>query len=475
MKNRRILICSILLIFVALFFNSCQVLVEAFNSPVKGFFKEYTETAAIQSETVNSTYLTDASGKRCFPSDADGKITFYLRNPQNYSLNMTYAFTNSSGLSNTSSVSVSQTSDKAVAVLTFPQAFLYANEGGKNISGKINLYEPKSGRTFNSYDVSFTANSAPLGVQNAVIMTTSQGGGNYVICFYMPVTQGTIHESDTKTISVNNFTRYFSSDGSSFYTDKALSSEDTSSFLSSYTESLYAIPDKPEFDATKDISGFVPCYYMTGVAYSEDESKFTLKITDDAGLSTSAYISNKAHKLAQVQIYNGSNLFDGGTIGADEDLGKAILTLKHSNLDIEGNSLSTDIKAFYQILQDGSLVESGVKSLPAQIYVPSGTGYSIKAYASADYCIDSDITCTSQEVKVSRSGNYYVSSSGNNDEGSGSKSSPYRTIDKCLEIMQDQITNFGVLNEGYNIYLLSDLSPASSDTFDSDHNYSLIV
>ncbi|MCR4790549.1 MAG: hypothetical protein K5839_05665, partial [Treponemataceae bacterium] len=46
--------------------------------------------------------------------------------------------------------------------------------------------------------------------------------------------------------------------------------------------------------------------------------------------------------------------------------------------------------------------------------------------------------------------------------------------DKCLEIMQDQITNFGVLNEGYNIYLLSDLSPASSDTFDSDHNYSLI-
>ena len=81
-----------LLLFISLFFLSCgDILSPAFDEPVRAYFEEYTNNAAIEKHTFPSG-VENPDGILCVTSESDGVISFEMRNPQKYLLNFDFDF-----------------------------------------------------------------------------------------------------------------------------------------------------------------------------------------------------------------------------------------------------------------------------------------------------------------------------------------------------------------------------------------------
>ena len=208
-----------ILIFV-FFLVSCDfenLLEPSYNDPVKEYLKEYTENAAIEKVTLPSGEK-NPQGILCLSSLSDKTLSFYLRNPQNYILNFDFDFNEDEiqSVAQSGGYGFIQNSDKKSGTLTLNKDFLYSvdagNIGKKNISGFITITEPKSGRNFESYPISFHANTAPPSVQGAVFQRSSEGDdAKYIICFFMPDMSHNsmaLHTKDTRIIYVNDEKKY---------------------------------------------------------------------------------------------------------------------------------------------------------------------------------------------------------------------------------------------------------------------------
>ena len=81
-----------LLLFISLFFlSSGDILSPAFDEPVRAYFEEYTNNAAIEKHTFPSG-VENPDGILCVTSESDGVISFEMRNPQKYLLNFDFDF-----------------------------------------------------------------------------------------------------------------------------------------------------------------------------------------------------------------------------------------------------------------------------------------------------------------------------------------------------------------------------------------------
>src|SRR5574344_2929382 len=78
--------------FIIFLLASCAF----FDEPVKEYFEEYTESAAVISFLFDGDYPKNASGVYCIPSGADRTVTFSIRNPQFYSINSAVNFSSES-------------------------------------------------------------------------------------------------------------------------------------------------------------------------------------------------------------------------------------------------------------------------------------------------------------------------------------------------------------------------------------------
>ena len=113
-----------------------------------------------------SSYTVNSSGLKSYASYEDMGMNFILRNPQNYKLDFSYSFDNPlvAAKKQSGDVTFIQSEDRTSVKLIFSQRFLNeidkGNIGGKNLSGQIVMFEPKSGRYFESYRVSFSSNTS---------------------------------------------------------------------------------------------------------------------------------------------------------------------------------------------------------------------------------------------------------------------------------------------------------------------------
>ena len=97
-----------------------------------------------------------------------------------------------------------------------------------------------------------------------MIQLTAANDGEYILCFYLPVVNGTVHEKDTKILKINNRTWYFSKDGKKIYTDIQCTNEDTENFATSMT--VYPLDEGGSgFDPSTCPAGYVPWFYKTGI------------------------------------------------------------------------------------------------------------------------------------------------------------------------------------------------------------------
>ncbi|MBQ8681121.1 MAG: leucine-rich repeat domain-containing protein [Treponema sp.] len=473
-----------LLLFISLFFLSCgDILSPAFDEPVRAYFEEYTNNAAIEKHTFPSG-VENPDGILCVTSESDGVISFEMRNPQKYLLNFDFDFSESEikDFVESSDYSFTQASDRAGGTLTFSRDFLNrvdaGNLAGKNISGSITIVEPKSGRSFKSYPISLHANTAPPSVQGAAFQRSSESDdAKYIVCFFMPNMNHNLmalHTRDTHVIYVNGEKKYTKQgliyNSGTKDEDGNWTISDLDSNFSSSAPTMYSLTGETDaftFDSSKCPEGYSPLYYITDEPVTTETKTCTLTILDDDGLSSSVAISNKASQLNPPAF----SVESSTSYGADEDTGLYAIKITHDGLCTDGSS-SGSVTINYTITETtGALVfnngsASSITSSSfgsATIYLPQGT-YSVTAAASKNYYITSE-EVTKTSVKITQSAVFYVSQNGSDSLNTGKRASPYRTIDKATDAFTE-----GILSALYEsdaeciIYVMSDLTPPDDFT-----------
>ena len=428
------------ILLLGLFFTSCDL----FNVPVKEFLKEYTEEAQIVSHSISTTTALDKDGMACVPSNNDVVLTYTVRNPQSYNLNYDLLF---SYLELPDGVTLSYTpeasreitkTDYSTFTLTLPANFLNECECGVyDISPTITVYEPKSGRYFNNYSVPIKSNSAPPVIASPVMYHTSVNNSDtYVIYFNLPGTTkcstGICRDLSTLTINGTNYPITMSSGAISF------SSSNLSVLATSATVSEDAVNFEITFTPSTDTSSAQSVRFATGVGVNnDDEVTFTITLTDDAGFSSSTVVSNKAVKIAPVQItkLDGTDIANNGSYTQDND---SYRTIKIAPPATSSDVNTSDATVVYEITRAPSssgtyaAYASGSQVGGKTINLAPGV-YKIVAHAYKSGFADS-ITSTITNVKVT-AGKIYVDAGDSTSECYGSLDEPFTDIQSAVNFV----------------------------------------
>lgn len=480
-KNSKICLFSI---FISLFhLTSCEL----FNTSLNDYLEEYTEKAAIEIMKTSCEIRTDKYGNKCIGSDSDIDFTFLLRNPKDFQLDMEFLLESST---TPNEYTVTQTDDKKVAAFSIPFSDLKTKElSGENLNGKITLKNHiYTYLEYSSFPVELRIDSVPPAVKNAMIQLTNASNGEYVLCFYLPVVNGTVHEKDTKTLKINNRTWYFSKDGKKIYTDIQCTAEDTQNFASSMT--VYPLDDVGTgFNSSNCPEGYFPWFYKTGITESTQEHRFTVTIEDDAGFTSNANVSSQGYQLEPVtfEIESSANQFEAinenTSYNANSESATAKIRIVHSGKTVSSSAFPDgkdcgDVDVAYAVYSQSNTIDPNPyktgkvkvsKDNPGIIELPYGENYYIKADVSKDYYLDSD-TAIQKINEIKRNSNtYYVSSSGDtgNDTYYGLQKGGLGTRQKPFKSLQDvvaDITNYNDSYSDYSINLLSNLTLGQTAT-----------
>lgn len=477
-------------IFSSLIFSSCNfetVFTPDWDEPAKHFFKEYTEKAAIEMHELASEYPQGPDKITYLTSENDVTVTFYLRNPMDFILEPSFVIDEGSS----DGVEIIQDPiDRGLIYLTYPQSFLFERDcNNKNISGTVKLFRPKTEQYYESYSYTYKVNSAPPAVQRAIFQADSINGPErkYIVCFYIPeLTHESmkVHKNDTRIIFIDGIDeahkKYFN--GGKIY-NKAekndagewIYSEEDSAFTSSVS-SCQPLSDGITFDQG-GISGYSQVFWTTDDVITDNEVSHTFRIVDDAGFYSETAIKNTAKKLSDpIQETD-------ETKSVDDDTGLYAYTFKHNQETTDGTVVPGEIKYFYTVTETnginvfaagssnvytGTTVSSDGKTV---IQLPSGK-YKIDITAAKDYYVTSNVVSV-DNISVSGSANIYLSNTGFDNENTGGKSSPFKTIDRALKALENRndssldyhfIIDGGALVKECNEIDLSGL--ASSVTFE---------
>ncbi len=455
------------------------------QEPVREWFDYYTDTAAVDSDRVISSYNTNASGVICFESNGDRSITLYLRNPQQYRLDFTYEFTNEYMQSyvesnfGTSFVTFIESADGNTALMVFSEAFLYAVDMGrctdsngkviKDISGNITLTESTSRRSFDKYGLVLSADSKPSRIRSA--MFQRNGGQNdpssrYVLCFYLQNLEDTINYADLHKI-------YIGSNLWTFETGNYNSITSSSSGLS-LTPPSDLKNLNGETTVFPSIDGYTAFYYTTNV-YPEGAAglvSYTIKVVDDAGLYEETTVTTQTEQLSPPVI----SADNDSSQSPDDETGLYSLVISHPRTTLRYNEstnefdtvsgLSASPTIVYTIKQGTTLVKTGAGTAPVTVSLSPGSGYSVTAYAYCKGYVDS-AEVTNTGIKVTGTSTFYVSSSGNDTSGTGYKGNPFKTISRAFTAITDSRASSDAAIT-YAIKLLTDISVDDWSTVTGD-------
>lgn len=246
-------------------FTSCENGL-TWNEPVRDYLDKYSNTAAIEKHEISCEYLKDSSDEICIPSDGAKTVTFYLRNPRQYTLNP-ITFSISDG-----GITVEQdTSDRTVIRVTYSESYLEAHDGGESIGGTIGLTESETLREFDPYTFNLKCNTPPPGVKGGMV---NKADGKYWVCFYLPkgILANSIHNKETHTLYIDG-QEIASGDADALY-NESLSRPDL----------LPLEEGGVVFSATAP-SNYSPFYWETDHDPIGDAS-WKVKLVDEHGLSS---------------------------------------------------------------------------------------------------------------------------------------------------------------------------------------------
>ena len=401
-------------------FTSCAL----FENDVADFMEKYTETAAIEQHTINVETYNDASNQLCIASDGDAEITLLMRNPKKFSLIPSVDFNNLASNYSRSVVAINQ-EDTFTVKLSLPQEFLIPVDEGKDITALINLHEPMSGRDFDRYTINLSCNTKPPLILNPTIM--NKGNQVFVIAFDMPeVVELVVRHKDLANIIINGVSYPLSVDSEGNF-----NFPDTSRFSTSWKSSYAEIGGKTFNHEDNDRA----VYFETGEAFSADDKSYTIVLADAAGLTTEILASTVITKINKPSIYEVQESGREKTLDASKTISlstlasteKGSIRIKAPTTDNTGSALLTPVTLYYNIYngtkKKAVFYNSGSFSGSKDISLAVGTWY-VEVYAEAtNYESSSPLKC---DIRVADN-SIYVSASGD-DEGDGSASEPFATI-----------------------------------------------
>lgn len=447
--------CLFFFLFFA--FNSCTFFTDSWNKPVKEYFKEYTETAAVtQYKIASADYVLDDSGAVVLSSSQDAVFNLYIRNPQQYKFsvsdNMFYSFERLDydkaekklgEKPDFSITSLEQDSDLSILTLTYPAEFLAKSETGFDISPTINLKNPHSKADFGNYtSLKVLCNSPPPLIFGAVVYKDSVNS-KYVVLFNMPSKSllSGIHQ-DIVCVKINDFESAvkINEDGTfSFENAKFEKGNVSASFK----------PGLSDF-----VENGQPAAFYTEDIFTDKTIEYSLLLKDSAGLYTEVKTSIESVRLNPVILQNadGNEIASGESISQDEDISYATIKLVPASTAKDGSNSSDSIVVYevYQGTDDsGKIIFSGKNSGGEKVLqIPAGENF-VRVYSHKDLYADS--VPVEYGIKVLKS-TLYVSSSGSDSENNGSKSSPFATIMHAISSNGfDDITAENVLRLSGNI------------------------
>lgn len=410
--------------------TSCQL----FEADVADFMEKYTETAAIEAHEFNVETYNDQTPQLCIASEEDAVISLYMRNPKKFTLIPTVEFINLDSTFSTSDVTINQ-DDTNTITLSLPQTFLVPVDEGQDITAKISLKEPMSGRDFDRYTVDVHCNTIPPQILNPTIL--NKNNEQFVLAFDMPNEyEVAVRHKDLTEVVINGKSYPLSvttKDDTDLedtkyaeytFTDSACKRERASSYI--------AINDK---DFTHNSRTSV--YVETGDPFLQNEHKeFTLTLKDRAGLSSTVTASTVITKLQMPQILdqNGAEITEGGLTGIpfDEDQQLGSITIIPPTKDHKGKTVpqTTVYYKVYQATGSGLLYTSGSTTEAKTIELPQDT-YRVEAYAK---CIGYENSATNTVIFRFMNNALFVSANASN--GDGSPAHPYATISEALADIQ---------------------------------------
>ena len=470
-KNKMKKIFKNLLIFSLIcVFSSCEFFTDSFNAPVKDFFKDYTETAAIMLHEFSvETYKNPKTEKLTISSLQDLDISLYLRNPQDYN------FSTEKNLSLTiqdhtdESYSLKQDSiDKAKLTLRLTKEFLKKvevdsknNDSCKNIELLFELKHPVSLAEFESYSLNFDCDTVPPAIFSPVYYVTTSSYSNssmqknYVIAFNMP------KKSEVCSLGVHNDLEKLLIDETEY--EISIADDGTISFPNNNLEIIAGDVNTIEGIEPKNIKfvtqdDYQPFYFVTNKQISIEGTKATLSLVDKGNFSSKIDIFSNSRKLGDVLLKANDTVFTSETEiielnqEANESYVNVTIIPPSVSVDLNGKEEAVpDVFVKYTIknLNTGEIFESGVNNGKdsVQIKIPSGK-YSIECVAQKDSYADSVTTFGQISIQTV---NICVSADGNDQTGNGSEEKPFATIQKAQTMFTD------ISNEKNTIYLLSDI------------------
>lgn len=283
---------------LALFSGCKNPASSSWEEPVRDYFEEYTNTAAIEKHEINSESIKDKNNTSCVSSDGTKTLTFYLRNPREYTLITDFPPAVEAG------VTIEQDrQDKTIIRVTYPQDYLVANEGGGQIGGTIHLAESETLREFDSYSFSLKCNTPPPAVTRQCV-NASNSTNTYWVCFWLPTAElaNPIH-SDVKTLYIKGVTT------------KAVDIADLAAENASDPGDLAALDNTAAF--TPPTSGtYTAFYYNTGRTVRTGENiQWSIYLEDNDGLKSKTMTASTKTTPVHMTI-NGGDLL---TTNDDED------------------------------------------------------------------------------------------------------------------------------------------------------------
>ena len=499
-KKRRLGLSGFLSFLFIFLITSCN----QFNASVYEYLEHYSDEAFIGGADIIEKLEEQYEGIDCIESNGDKIITLWLANPQEYNIIANYHFDDSRINEDfiQDGVSLTQSEDKWSITLRFSKAFLdkvdigtleeLDNQGNptgrqqKNLSGFITLVDADSGRVFSEdkpFHLSVMVDSTPPRAQGVVFQKLNS---KYVICFNLPVMNGTVHEKDTKDLYVGNrhYNIVYSGNSMSIQNDNGTVA---SEFSITSGQLLTGVTDLDGSASTFVVlPGCNQIYYKTDIDPSTQEDEISYKITlkDDYDFDNPVTVSNQMAKLEQPTI----NFTSSDSVSVRETDGKADLIISHTgNASYkDGNGLIQSKQCpspviEYEIFDNsGHSVKSGHGAAPVTVSLERGKYY-VEAYAQAEGFCDGDkytgFGSSSSSVFTLKSPLlYYVRNTGNSNNN-GSSLFPFDSIDRAIqEINTNHLPLIADGSVQYTIRLLSDISsPATisniaGSTFTLDGN-----
>ena len=398
----------------------CSIGCKFFNQPMLDYLEEWTNTAQVSKHTFDDTYpvIGDITN---IPSGKDRVITYYLINPQSYTLDSSVTFAHDDSLvvnnktpSDFATVEQDAT-DKNIIRLTLKNSvgatgILPLDGDGTEITPTITIREPNSGRFFGSYTVPVRVNSAPAGISSPIILCNTKDN-TYVICFNMPDmnTTSSIHR-DIVSLTVSGFY-------SNTYTVTAPSDSDTNGLtgvVNSYNDTNYREVNG-SFVGNKT-SRFVAI--ETGISLNTvSEPQCTITLTDSFGLTSAVTASTKAPPLPAVTASQESGAVEPGVP----------VTFNHETV---GSTVTLTLSSAEGVSVSGGTLNGNTATGSSGISLTFLKKGSYTVTATAGGISGSQDTTTTFTYTVPYSA-AYIAAGGNDDTGTGSPDKPYASLSKA--------------------------------------------